>query len=173
MRQFGFILFGFLFAALVSAQNQNDALHARDEALRALKGFNPATVLKGYTENPQESTLQPQEGNNALSAQGLDALKNNETAKEVFRQAGRRPKVRPNPNRFEMQYAERLLENPDSILEGACYKQTGICKNQSVIKSCDESVHYTKKACKDTLNVLVKPIRQSFTRVLTPNRFQS
>ncbi|HAT8894531.1 TPA: conjugal transfer protein TraN, partial [Legionella pneumophila] len=61
MNKLGFILFGFVFTAFVSAQNQNDALQARDEALRALKGFNPATVLKGYTANPQESALQPQE----------------------------------------------------------------------------------------------------------------
>nr|HAT8715168.1 conjugal transfer protein TraN [Legionella jordanis] len=173
MRQFGFILFSFLFTALVSAQNQNDALHARDEALRALNGFNPATVLKGYTANPGESALQPQEGSNALSAQGLNALKNNGAANDVYNQAGHRAKVQSNPNSAEMQYAERLLENPDGVLDGVCYKQAGVCKNESVIKTCDESVHYTTSSCKDTLNVLIKPITQSIARVVTPNRFQS
>lgn len=156
MKQFGFILFGFLFTALVSAQNQNDALHARDEALRALKGFNPAIVLKGYTANPGESALQPQEGSNALSAAGLNALKDNGMANDVYNQAGHRAKVQSNPASPEMQYAERLLENPDGILDGACYKQAGVCKSQSIIKTCDESVHYTNSSCKDTLNVLVK-----------------
>ncbi|AWN76023.1 type-F conjugative transfer system mating-pair stabilization protein TraN [Legionella anisa] len=173
MRQFGCILIGFLFTTFVSAQNQNDALHARDEALRALNGFNPATVLKGYTANPGESALQPQEGSNALGAAGLNVLKNNEAAREVYSQAGSRAKVQSNPNSPEMQYAERLLENPDGVLDGACYKQAGVCKNESVIKTCDESVHYTTSSCKDTLNVLVKPITQSFSRVVTPNRFQS
>ncbi|ETO91984.1 type-F conjugative transfer system mating-pair stabilization protein TraN [Legionella oakridgensis] len=173
MSKLGFILFGFLFTAFVSAQNQNDALQARDEALRALKGFNPATVLKGYTENPQESALQPQEGSNALGAAGLNALKNNGAANEVYSQAGSRAKAKSNPNSVEMQYAEKLLENPDSVLDGACYKQSGECKNQSVVKTCDESVHYTTSSCKDTLNVLVKPITQNFNRVVTPNRFQS
>ncbi|RMW99878.1 type-F conjugative transfer system mating-pair stabilization protein TraN [Legionella jordanis] len=173
MSKFGLILFFFMFTACAVAQNQNDALHARDEALRALKGFNPATVLKGYTANPQESALQPQEGSNALGAQGLNALKNNGAANEVYRQAGNRAKAKSNPMSHEMQYAERLLENPDGVLDGACYKQAGECKNESVIKTCDESVHYTNSSCKDTLNVLVKPITQSFSRVVTPNRFQS
>ncbi|HDV5785733.1 TPA: type-F conjugative transfer system mating-pair stabilization protein TraN [Legionella pneumophila] len=173
MSKFGFILFSFLFPAFVFAQNQNDALFARDEALRALKGFNPATVLKGYTGNPQESALQPQEGSNVLSAAGLNALKNNGAANEVYSQAGSRAKAKSNPMSPELQYAERLLENPDSVLEGACYKQAGVCKNQSVVKTCDESVHYTKSSCKDTLNVRVLPITQNFTRVVTLNRFQS
>lgn len=173
MNKLGFILLGFVFTAFVSAQNQNDALQARDEALRALKGFNPATVLKGYTANPQESALQPQEGSNALSAAGLSALKSNGAANEVYSQAGSRAKAKSNPNSVEMQYAEKLLESPDSVLDGGCYKQSGECKNQSVVKTCDESVHYTTNSCKDTLNVLVKHITQSFTRVVTPNRFQS
>lgn len=173
MSKLGFILFGFLFTAFVSAQNHNDALFARDEALRALKGFNPATVLKGYTANPGESALQPQEGSNALGAAGLNALKNNGAANEVYSQAGSRAKAKSNPNSVEMQYAEKLLENPGSVLDGACYKQSGECKNQSVVKTCDESVHYTTSSCKDTLNVLVKPITQSFSRSVTPSRFQS
>ncbi|HAT3877914.1 TPA: type-F conjugative transfer system mating-pair stabilization protein TraN [Legionella pneumophila] len=171
MKKFG-LLFGFLFVTAALSQNQSDALHARDEALNALKGFNSETVLKGYTENPYEAILNPQEGSNALPAQGLNALKNNEAAREVYNQEGRRAKARPNTNSFEMQYAERLLENPDSVLEGACYRQAGECQHQSVIKTCEESVHYTKKGCNDTLSVLIKPITQSFSRVVEPSRFQ-
>ena len=173
MRQLGFILLCVLFTSLASAQNQNDALHARDEALRALNGFNPATVLKGYTANPGESALQPQEGSNALSAAGLNALKNNGVGNDVYNQAGSRAKAQSNPMSPEMQYAERLLENPDAVLDGACYKQAGVCKNESVIKTCDETVHYTNNSCKDTLNVLVKQLTQNFSRSVTPNRFQS
>lgn len=173
MRQFSFILWGFLFTALVSAQNQNDALHARDEALRALEAFNPATVLKGYTANPGESALQPQEGSNALAAEGLDALRNNEAGRDVYNQASSRARVQSNPNSPEMQYAEQLLQNADDVLDGACYKEARFCKNEPIIKTCDEAVHYTKSFCKDTLNVLVQSLTQSVSRIVMPSRFQS
>lgn len=158
---------------MAHAQNQSDALNARAEALQALKGFNPASVLKEYNPNPSESSLQPQEGSNALGAQGLNALKNNSTANEVYNQAGSRTKVHPNANSPEMRYAEQLLENPDSVLEGACYKEAGSCNNQSVIKTCEESVQYTQVSCKETLDVSIKSLTQSFTRLVTPPRYQS
>lgn len=173
MSKFGLIFFVFLFTACAAAQNQNDALHARDEAMQALKGFNPASVLKGYTSNPSESSLQPQEGSNPLGAQGLNALKNNSTANEAYNQAGTRTKIRTNVNSPEMRYAEKLLENPDSVLEGACYKEAGGCKSQSVIKTCEEFVQYSKFSCKETLDVQIKSVTQSFSRVVTPSRFQS
>ena len=47
--KFILFLFGLILTFCVLAQNQNDALRARDQALNALKGFNPSTVLKGYT----------------------------------------------------------------------------------------------------------------------------
>lgn len=75
VNKYGLILFCLVSLATQAQQNQSDALKARAEALKALEGFNPASVLKGYTPNPQESSLQPQEGNNALSAQGLNAIK--------------------------------------------------------------------------------------------------
>lgn len=173
MSKFGLILLVFLCTVCARAQNQTDALRARDEALRALKGFNPSTVLKGYTANPQESALQPSEGSNALGAAGLNALKNNGTASDVYSQAGSRIRVKSNPKSAEMQYAERLLDNPDGVLDGACYKEPGVCSNQSVTKTCDESVNYTASSCKDTLNVKTQSITQSFSRSVTPDWFQS
>ena len=171
--KFGFI---FLFCCLltrVHAQNQSDALNAREQALHALKGFNPSSVLKGYTPNPAESSLQPQEGSNALGAQGLNALKNSSDANEVYHQAQTRSRVRSNSNSPEMRYAEALLENPDSVLDGACYKEAGDCKSQSVTKSCEESVQYEDAACKQTLDVHIKSLTQSFSRVVSPPRSQS
>lgn len=173
MSKWGIFLFCFLPCVAALAQNQTDALRAREEALRALRGFNPATVLKGYTANPQESTLQPQEGSNALSAEGLNALKNNGTARDVYSQAGHRAKVRANPKSAGMEYAEALLEHPDEVLEGACYKQAGECKTKPVVKTCEESVNYRKSTCKDTLKVVVKTITQSFSRALMPSPFQA
>lgn len=150
MKISGLFLLVFLASSLVSAQNQTDALHARDEALRALQGFNPATVLKGYTTNPEEAALLPKEGSNTLGASGLNALQNNDAARSVYNQAGSRDRVQSNPMSPEMRYAEELLENPDSVLEGRCYKKARECINQSVIKTCDESVHYSKSACKES-----------------------
>ncbi len=158
---------------MVHAQNQSDALNAREQALHALKGFNPSSVLKGYTPNPAESSLQPQEGSNALGAQGLNALKNSSDANEVYHQAQTRSRVRSNPNSPEMRYAEALLENPDSVLDGACYKEAGDCKSQSVTKTCEESVQYEEAACKQTLDVHIKSLTQSFSRVVSPPRSQS
>ena len=158
---------------MAHAGNQSDALNARDQALQALKGFNPSSVLKGYTPNPSESSLQPQEGSNALGEQGLNALKNNSTANEVYNQAGFRTKVHPNSNSPEMRYAEQLLENPDSVLDGACYKEAGGCKSQSIIKTCEESVQYAQASCKETLNVHIKSLTLSFSRTVTPPRYQS
>ncbi|RUR24248.1 type-F conjugative transfer system mating-pair stabilization protein TraN [Legionella qingyii] len=173
MSKYGFILFCLVSIATQAQQNQSDALKARAEALKALEGFNPASVLNGYTPNPQESSLQPQEGNNPLSAQGLNAIKNNPTANYVYNQAENRSKVHSNPNSPEMRYAETLLENPDAVLEGACYREPANCKNQSVSKICEESMQFTGTSCKETLDVHVKPISLSFTRVVIPSRGQS
>ena len=158
---------------MAHAENKSDALNARDRALQSLKEFNPSSVLEGYTPNPSESSLQPQEGSNALGAQGLNALKNNSTANEVYNQAGSRTKVHLNANSPEMRYAEQLLENPDSVLEGACYKEAGRCNNQSVIKTCEESVQYAQASCKETLDVSIKSWTQSFSRLVTLSRYQS
>ena len=91
----------------------------------------------------------------------------------MYNQAQTRTHVRSNPNSPEMRYAEALLENPDSVLDGACYKEAGDCKNQSVTKTCEESVQYGEAACKETLDVHIKSLTQSFSRVVTPPRSKS
>ncbi|MFO3289609.1 type-F conjugative transfer system mating-pair stabilization protein TraN [Legionella pneumophila serogroup 1] len=174
MSKFTLVLFGCLFFVSGLAQNQNEALHARDEALHALKGFNPANVLKGYTANPQESSLQPQEGSNPLTSLGLRALKNNSTAHGVYNEAQSRNRVRPNPNSPEMQYAETILRDPDGVLDGACYKEAGHCQTESVIKTCEEAMQYSKAFCKEmTLNVAVKTLNMSFSRNVVPQRYKT
>ena len=139
--KFLFILLCCLPLAQSLAQNQADALKARDEALHALKGFNPADLLNGYTQSPKESALEPQEGGNALSAQGQNALKDNKTANDVYNQADSRAKVNPNPNSIEMQYAETLLENPESVLDGACDEKINECPGKIACADgeCDTS----------------------------------
>lgn len=155
------------------AQNQGDALKARDEALQALKGFNPGSVINGYSSNPQEIALAPNEDSNALSGQGLAALSHNQTANEVYREAGSRNKVRNNPQSPEMHLAETLLEHPDEVLEGVCYKQASDCELKTTTKTCDESVQYASEVCRETLHLTIKTITQSFTRTVPISRHQA
>lgn len=173
MSKVGLIFFCILSFSAFS-QNQVDALHARDEALQNLKGFNPATALKGYTINPQETSLQPQEGSNPFASLGLNALKNNSTAHEVYNKALNRSRVRANPNTPEMQYAETILGDPDGVLEGTCYKEASHCKIESTVKTCEESLQYSMVSCKEmTLSVTVKSLSMSFSRTVVPQRYKS
>jgi conjugal transfer mating pair stabilization protein TraN len=154
-----------------AAQSQTDVLIARDQALSALKGFNPATVLNGFTESPHESTLHPGEGADSLKAQGFNALKSNPVANDIFQQEATRLKVRPSPNSPEMQYGETLLENPESVLDGACYTEKGDCNSQVVTKTCEDRLNYLPKTCKETLDVKVITTTHHFKRVLIPNLY--
>ncbi|MDF1931746.1 hypothetical protein PGH45_19125 [Legionella pneumophila] len=132
--------------------------------MQNLKGFNPATALKGYTINPQETSLQPQEGSNPFASLGLNALKNNSTAHEVYNKALNKLDS-ANPNTPEMQYAETILGDPDGVLEGTCYKEASHCKIESTVKSCEESLQYSMVSCKEmTLSVTVKSLSMSFSQ---------
>ncbi|WP_182393746.1 conjugal transfer protein TraN [Legionella sp. PC997] len=161
-----FILISFLSLFINSgmALTPSDALKAREEALQTLNAFNPTSVLNGYTQNPKETNLFPQEGMNTLSSSGLNALSNDSAALEVYQQAGSRNKGRYNPNSPEMLYAERLLENPEDAINGVCYKEPGYCESTTETKNCEETVGYKTISCGETLKVTLKPLTQNFTR---------
>ncbi|HAT8643612.1 TPA: type-F conjugative transfer system mating-pair stabilization protein TraN [Legionella pneumophila] len=161
-----------LLPSVIFADSHDDALKAREQVMRALKGFNPATAMKDYTTSPKEVTLLPNEGNNQLSSKGLDALGSNQSANDIYQKSTSREKVRANPNSSEMKYAETLLENPDSVLEGTCYKEKAVCESKSVTKNCEETVTYKLSVCKERLEVHVKSIIQSLSRVVTPSHYQ-
>lgn len=148
----------------VFADPRDDAMQARNKAMQALNGFNPATTLKEYTANPKELGLQPAEGDNSLAGIGYNALSSNPSAKEVYQSASIRPKVKSNPNSSEMRYAETLLENPDEVLEGVCYKQKAACESKSVLKTCEEAAQYKSISCQENLEVHVKSMNQVVTR---------
>jgi hypothetical protein len=120
------------------ANNPSDALKAREEAMRALQGFNPASVLKGYTNSPTETALQPQEGSNQLTSQGLSALNNNGAANEVYQQAHSREKVASNSDSSEMHHAERILENAEKIDSVSVGCGMGECDASSSESSTDQ-----------------------------------
>ena len=104
-----------LLGPCLCAQTPEDATHARDEALRALQHFNPASILSDYTQNPKEAALHSDDENDVLLAQGEQAIKEDANARSLYEQAHNRPKVAPNPNSEEMQYAERLLTDAARI----------------------------------------------------------
>jgi conjugal transfer mating pair stabilization protein TraN len=158
------ILILFFCACQVTEQNVNDALKAREQALQALNGFNPASVLKGYTQNPKETTHLPQEGNNHLRSTGLNALPNNPEANDVYQRAGTRTKGRYNPNSSEMKYAEKLLENPEEVLDGVCYTQPSHCETKKETKTCKETMRDKNIACGEQLTVTLKPLTQHLSR---------
>lgn len=158
------LLASILWSAQSIAHTQGEALRSRDEIFRALKDFNPATVLKGFTANPHESKLGSKEGGSALSAQGLNAVNNQGVAQDIYQQAGNRAKVQFNARSKEMEYAEQLLEHSARVLEGQCYTLPKVCNNQTEVKQCEESVIHLSRSCKDSLQVSIKPITQNFNR---------
>ncbi|AUH72839.1 MULTISPECIES: conjugal transfer protein TraN [Legionella] len=167
MLKFLFILSFCLIMAPGFSQIPADVLKTREQAMQALHGFNPASVIDGYTINPHETALNPQEGSNALSSQGLNALNKNPTAFELYQNAGTRSKGRYNPNSPEMRYAENLLENPENVLEGVCYKEPVHCETISETKTCQETLSYKNKACTEQLTVTLQPLAQQLNRVIT------
>ncbi|WP_131778972.1 conjugal transfer protein TraN [Legionella bozemanae] len=164
MNKFILTLSSCLFIAAAFAQTPADALKAREQAMQALNGFNPENILKGYTQNPKEINLLPQEGTNTLPSTGLNALANNPDALEVYQHAGTRTKGRYNPNSPEMRYAEQLLEHPEDAVNGVCYKEPGFCETTQETKTCEETVGYKNISCGETLKVTLKPLTQNFTR---------
>lgn len=145
-----------------------DAQKLRDEALQTLKSFSPGSLLKDFTTNPNEASLQPKEGTNILGSLGLDALKNEHTANEVYQQAATRPKIHSNPKSPELRYAESLLENPERVLSGECFKAPGECREHTTTKTCEETMEYQEVSCKVELSVHVKRLTQNIKRLLKP-----
>lgn len=98
----------------LNAFSGNDTpIALRDQMLRSIKNFNPATTLPGYTENPAEVTLQPDENTNRLSNVGRQRVEQNNEAKEIYQQAEQSHVVTPNMNTSEMQLGGALIENAE------------------------------------------------------------
>lgn len=165
MNKWSLLLLGSL-SIIAEASPLMDEQKMRDDALQALKSFNPGSILKDFKPTPRETILHPQEGTNALASQGLDALKNNQAANEIYHQAGTRPKIHSSPNSPEMRYAESLLEDPDKILTGECFKQPGECKKEAHTKTCEESFEYKEASCNELLSVRIKRHTQVIKRLL-------
>lgn len=153
------------------ADSYSDALQARANAISALNRFNPAATINDYTATPQESWMKPTLNNNNLPISGLNALHNNPAGLDVYQKSQSREKVRANSENPELRYAEKLLENPEEVLNGACYKVQAGCQSKSVIKTCIDTVHYQALSCNEALNVKVNRNTQEFKRVFNVSPF--
>lgn len=143
-----------------------EAMTAREQALNALKHFNPATALKDFTTNPAETALIPVEGDNkSLENHAMRALGRNPAAQEVRKSAQSRARVRSSPQSPEMRYAETLLTDADSVLEGGCYREAGACESRFSDETCEESVTLSEKSCREMLEVQLKTTTQSSERL--------
>lgn len=100
-----------------------ELLKARAQALQALQGFNPASVLKDYTTTPIEATLIPNETNNTIAAQGLNASQKRGEVSDVMRQALSVEKIIPNFKSPEMRFAEHLLAVEHLNVESTCAQE--------------------------------------------------
>lgn len=139
--------------ATAAPLNANDINKAKNDALNALKSFNPAQIIKDYTNNPPQTRLTPDENNNHLSSQGFNALTDNSAAQSIYQNAQTRPPIKNNPASLEMQYAAQLLDNADSVLDNGCYQEPSQCKTENITKTCDEFPTYKYFYCGETLNV--------------------
>ncbi|MCE3045408.1 conjugal transfer protein TraN [Legionella sp. 16cNR16C] len=166
MIQLRWILLLFLLASNAYAQGQDDALHARDEALAQLKQFNPGLLLPQYTDNPKETALAPAEGSDGLKGQGALQWSKDATASMVMREARLRPRVHANPKSQEGQYAETLLDHADKALDGQCYVKEGECQVEKTVRTCEDIRQFSHQACGEALQIDVNSISQSKQRSL-------
>lgn len=150
-----------LILILISINVQSNAIkgsfsQAPDDIIHAMEQFNPATVLKDFSAHPPESELSVavRESDVALKALGKERAAQDETASMVLEQEQSRPKIKLNPKAAEIEYAERLIDNAESILHPVCFKKPVPCVDHVETKTCDETSQYVAKTCEGaTLNV--------------------
>lgn len=147
---------GLFLCLVLQAQAQPQAPQATADVFKkALEQFNPANSLSGFTSTPPQTALNPGEDHDGLKAQGLEAMRQNETANELYTNEKTRTKVFENPDSAYLQYAERLMDSSDAVKEGGCAAQPPQCTTNTRIETCDEKAHYEATSCQETLQVSV------------------
>ena len=144
-----------------SNPSQATATQARRDAIYAMEKINPANIIPSFTENPAEIQFRPtkgQEGAGSLVGEGSKRAQVDEAARFVIQQEGSRGKITPNPKASEIDYAERLLDNADAIIQPACHMEPVPCEEHRIEKTCEESANYSPLTCRDTLNVTIQRI---------------
>ncbi|STX81708.1 conjugative transfer protein TraN [Legionella busanensis] len=164
IKYLSFFVCVFLFNSAFSG-NTADVNNARDQALQALKQFNPQTIIKEYSEHPPEANITAAEGTSHLPELGSQRARLNDTATTILSQASR-PHLKANPNALEMQYAETLLSEADGVLEGKCYEQLAHCQMDFTTKTCEDKTTYRNERCGSTLSIGTKTAAQTVNRYL-------
>lgn len=131
------------------------------DMLTQMQNFNPASVMQGYTETPQETHLEVHE---ELLAQETLKASQDETARFVISQEKTRDKVLPSYESSQMTYAEGLIEKAQSIIKPGCYKVPIPCEEHITEKVCEERVQYSSLKCGKTLEVTPGATSQKIVR---------
>ncbi len=127
----------------------------KNSALNGLKGFEPGTVLPGFTSTPSESRLKPSidSDNQILQQESARRLTDNETAGFVLNEAHQRAKIIPNDKASEFSEAERLIEQADKVIQPGCHKEPVPCKEEKTQKVCEEKRNIDPVRCIRKLHV--------------------
>jgi conjugal transfer mating pair stabilization protein TraN len=153
---------GLLWCMGLAAQPQT-SLTPTDAFKESLEHFKPGDFVSGFTNTPPQAALNPNENHDVLKAQGMDAMRQNEAASQVYLNEKTRTKVFENPDSAYLQYSERLIDSSEWEVRGGCIAQPPICTTNSSIEHCEDRVVYIPTTCQDTLQVSVnKPVH--FTR---------
>ena len=163
MRNYGCVLC--LLATLSQAHTDAlGALMARDKAMNALKSMNTAHLsasIPGFVSTPPETQWYSEKNaaGEALVCAGLARSTKDATARFILKQEGVRVKITPNSKSSEMDYAERLLENPDRVMNQVCHMAPVPCTETRVEQTCEESVRYAQDVTQKTINVRLHEIK--------------
>ena len=131
------------------------------DMLNQMQSFNPANIMHGYTQTPQETHLEAHE---ELLAQEALKASQDETARFVISQEKTRDKVLPSYESSQMTYAEGLIEKAQSSIKPGCYKVPVPCEEQISEKTCEERVQYSPLKCSKTLVVTPGAAQQKTVR---------
>ena len=131
------------------------------DMLSQMQNFNPASIMHGYTQTPQEMHLEAHE---ELLAQEALKASQDETARFVISQEKTRDKVLPSYESSQMTYAEGLIEKAEGSIKPGCYKVPVPCEEQISEKTCEERVQYSPLKCRKTLVVTPGAAQQKTVR---------
>ena len=157
------------FYAVASTLPDVDAY--RQQALATMGQLNPASILNDYTAQPPQINLPASTNPEAVSALAREKVQADAAARALMDSASIHA-VKNNPNAPEMQYAERLISDADSVLKGGCYKTPAECQTQWSHHTCEESATFTDSVCEDRLIVDIKHQTSFLTRRKNVGFFQ-
>lgn len=138
-----------------------------------LQHDNPANYIPGYTTNPNEANLKPEEDADALRAHATEKIRQNIEARTLYERALNRPKVQGNSNSKESKEAAELIEAANAFDGKQCFKANPNCQAQYEQASCSEFPQYSDFTCNRRLTIVQRTVQESFNRVTRVSRYQT